>query len=118
MSARRPRTGGRSQSDEALKAPAWFWRALPKTASQHTPSPLTFQHTIQIDRYPALGWFVMEWRGRRLLVHEGQDDGFTSMLLLEPAARNAIVLMVNKRDDDSSLALWNLTLEILARLPQ
>jgi len=85
-------------------------------ARQHAPSPLTFQHTVQIDRYPALGWFVMEWRGRRLLVHEGQDDGFTSMLLLEPAARNAIVLMVNKRDDDSSLALWNLTLEILARL--
>ena len=85
---------------------------------QHTADRFTFQHTIPIDRHPAFGWFEMKWKGRHLLVHEGQDDGFTSMLLLEPATQAGLVLMANKRDDASSSELWTLTLKLLEQLPK
>ena len=87
-------------------------------ARQHTSNHFTFQHTIPVDRHPAFGWFEMDCEGRHLLVHEGQDDGFTSMLLLEPGAQNGVVLMANKRDSVSSRELWTLTLQILGQLPR
>jgi CubicO group peptidase (beta-lactamase class C family) len=45
-----------------------------------------------------LGFFVMEAEGRRFIFHDGDQGGFSSELLIDPAGRNASILAVNTTD--------------------
>ena len=42
-----------------------------------------------------LGWYTEEFRGKRLLSHEGTLDGFTASVTLVPEAKAAVVLLTN-----------------------
>lgn len=42
-----------------------------------------------------LGWYTEEFRGKRLVSHEGTLGGFTSSVTLVPEARAAVVLLTN-----------------------
>lgn len=43
----------------------------------------------------AMGWVVAPLQGRRLVLHEGGTGGFSSLVLLEPAAGLAVVLLAD-----------------------
>jgi CubicO group peptidase (beta-lactamase class C family) len=45
-----------------------------------------------------LGFFISESRGRRYIYHDGDQGGFSSELLLDPADHSASLLMVNTTD--------------------
>jgi CubicO group peptidase (beta-lactamase class C family) len=45
-----------------------------------------------------LGFFVLTIGGRRFVFHDGDQGGFSSELLLEPARRNGSILAVNTTD--------------------
>lgn len=42
-----------------------------------------------------LGWFVREWRGRRLIEHGGNIDGFAAQVALLPDEKVGFVLLMN-----------------------
>ena len=43
----------------------------------------------------ALGWFVMSYRGHKVLHHGGNIDGFAAMVTLLPAERTGVVVLTN-----------------------
>jgi CubicO group peptidase (beta-lactamase class C family) len=45
-----------------------------------------------------LGFFVGEWKGHRYVYHDGDQGGFSSEMLLEPAQHTASILVVNTTD--------------------
>jgi len=45
-----------------------------------------------------LGFFVMEASGRRFIYHDGDQGGFSSELLVDPAGKSASILAVNTTD--------------------
>jgi CubicO group peptidase (beta-lactamase class C family) len=45
-----------------------------------------------------LGFFVLEFQGRRLVYHDGDQGGFSSEMLIEPAEHMASILVVNTTD--------------------
>jgi CubicO group peptidase (beta-lactamase class C family) len=45
-----------------------------------------------------LGFFVLDLRGRRLVYHDGDQGGFSSEMLIDPAEHTASILAVNTTD--------------------
>jgi len=45
-----------------------------------------------------LGFFVVEVDGHRYIYHDGDQGGFSSELLIDPAGRSASILAVNTTD--------------------
>ncbi|MGB6192838.1 MAG: serine hydrolase, partial [Terracidiphilus sp.] len=45
-----------------------------------------------------LGFFVLQAGGHRYIYHDGDQGGFSSELLVDPAGHSACVLMVNTTD--------------------
>ena len=43
----------------------------------------------------ALGWFTAEYRGMRLLYHNGANPGFRAAIVLVPSAKAGVVLLAN-----------------------
>jgi CubicO group peptidase (beta-lactamase class C family) len=55
-------------------------------------------HTDQGDG-AAMGWFVQQWRGHRLLSHTGSNGYWYSMLAVQPEKRLAIAVAANVNPD-------------------
>jgi hypothetical protein len=49
-----------------------------------------------------LGFFVLTVSGHRYVYHDGDQGGFSSELLLDPARRCAAILVVNTTDTGTS----------------
>jgi CubicO group peptidase (beta-lactamase class C family) len=45
-----------------------------------------------------LGFFVQEFQGRRIVYHDGDQGGFSSEMLIDPAGHTASILAVNTTD--------------------
>ena len=45
-----------------------------------------------------LGFFVLESAGHRYIYHDGDQGGFSSELMVDPAGHSASVLIVNTTD--------------------
>jgi CubicO group peptidase (beta-lactamase class C family) len=45
-----------------------------------------------------LGFFVVEWKGHRYVYHDGDQGGFSSEMLIDPAGQTASILAVNTTD--------------------
>ena len=45
-----------------------------------------------------LGFFIVEPGGHRYIYHDGDQGGFSSELLIDPAGRSASILAVNTTD--------------------
>ena len=45
-----------------------------------------------------LGFFVLDFQGHRLIYHDGDQGGFSSEMLIEPAEHTASILAVNTTD--------------------
>ena len=43
----------------------------------------------------ALGWFTGEFRGKRLVFHNGVNPGFRAAIVLIPAAKAGAVILTN-----------------------
>ena len=67
--------------------------ATPYTSGPHGGQPLM-----------GLGFFVLEVEGRRYIYHDGDQGGFSSELLVDPAGGSAGVLVVNTTDTGAPAA--------------
>lgn len=45
-----------------------------------------------------LGWWVQDWRGRKLIWHGGQIDGYAAIVAMLPEARFGLVVLTNIHD--------------------
>ena len=51
-----------------------------------------------------LGWFIMDLAGRRVLNHDGEDDGYSSSLFISPDQRTVVVVLANSEANPELLA--------------
>ena len=51
------------------------------------------------DLHYALGWFTGEYRGVRLVYHNGANPGFRAAIILAPSAGDGVVLLTNGESD-------------------
>jgi CubicO group peptidase (beta-lactamase class C family) len=63
-----------------------------KAGTPHTPGPHGAQPKM------GLGFFVLESDGHRYIYHDGDQGGFSSELLVDPAGKSASILAVNTTD--------------------
>jgi CubicO group peptidase (beta-lactamase class C family) len=70
------------------------WKGvIPVTEPGKPPTPYTKDAPEM-----GLGFFVADFHGRRIVYHDGDQGGFSSEMLIEPAARTASILAVNTTD--------------------
>jgi len=70
---------------------------LPATAPGQAPTPYTAgPHGAQPKM--GLGFFIVELAGHRFIYHDGDQGGFSSEMLIDPARRCAAILAVNTTD--------------------
>ena len=70
---------------------------LPTIERGQPPTPYTAgPHGVQ--PLMGLGFFVVEAGGHRYIYHDGDQGGFSSELLIDPAGRSASILAVNTTD--------------------
>lgn len=85
--------GGRLFSEAAAKE-MWTPRTLipikpaPEAAAVSTPQFLTY----------ALGWEVRDWRGHKIVWHDGGVDGFRAVVVLIPEKDVGFALMLNSEE--------------------
>jgi CubicO group peptidase (beta-lactamase class C family) len=65
----------------------------PQMALQIQP-PAALARDIHLGAY-ALGWVVLDYRGRKLLYHDGSADGMTARVFLMPEERLGGVILAN-----------------------
>jgi len=85
---------------------------LPAIEPGEAPTPYTSgPHGVQPKM--GLGFFVIEVDGHRYIYHDGDQGGFSSEMLIDPAGKSASLLVVNTTDTgeqpavDSSHAVSN-----------
>jgi CubicO group peptidase (beta-lactamase class C family) len=81
----------RSSLEEAWKG------MLPVAEPGQTPTPYT-SGPHGAKPMMGLGFFIMEAEGRRYIYHDGDQGGFSSELLIDPAGRSVSILTVNTTD--------------------
>ncbi len=70
---------------------------LPATDPGAAPTPYTSSpHGAQPKM--GLGFFVMEAANHRYIYHDGDQGGFSSEMLIDPARKSATILAVNTTD--------------------
>jgi CubicO group peptidase (beta-lactamase class C family) len=70
---------------------------LPAVEPGHTPTPYTAgPHGAQPKM--GLGFFAVESGGHRYIYHDGDQGGFSSELLIDPAGHSASIMAVNTTD--------------------
>jgi len=65
------------------------------------------------DLHYALGWFTAEYRGLRLVYHNGANPGFRAAIVLVPSAKAGVVILTN---GDSSRFTNAATLSLVEQL--
>jgi CubicO group peptidase (beta-lactamase class C family) len=76
---------------------------LAATEPEQAPTPYTSGPHGSLPRM-GLGFFVMEDEGRRYIFHNGDQGGFSSELLVDPAGKSASILVVNTTDTGARAA--------------
>jgi CubicO group peptidase (beta-lactamase class C family) len=76
---------------------------LPATEPGQAPTPYTAgPHGAQPKM--GLGFFVVESEGHKYIYHDGDQGGFSSELLIDPAGKSASILVVNTTDTGEQVA--------------
>jgi serine-type D-Ala-D-Ala carboxypeptidase/endopeptidase len=120
----RPPAGSRAATGHGQAGqpvPAWTWAAAPSAAGvggvraplddmvryaqaqlslldslKGTPLAAQLRETQQpLAGAFAMGWVVAPVQGRSLVLHEGGTGGFSSLVLLEPATQQAVVVLAD-----------------------
>jgi CubicO group peptidase (beta-lactamase class C family) len=65
------------------------------------------------DLHSALGWFTAQYRGVRLVYHNGVNPGFRASIVLVPSAKAGVVILTN---GDSSRFITAATLGLVEQL--
>jgi CubicO group peptidase (beta-lactamase class C family) len=97
---------GNARSEEVLKRSSLeeAWRGvLPAKQEGEAPTPYTLVlHGVRPQM--GLGFFVLQVEGHRYIYHDGDQGGFSSELLVDPADGCAGVLAVNTTDTGTPAA--------------
>lgn len=92
-------------------------RAKHEVWTPHTIIPLSESAMSTIPgrnfNAAALGWFVMDYKGRRVLSHSGGMDGMISRLVLVPEERLGFVILTNSINNLSSWLMYTILDEFL-----
>lgn len=108
--------GGKLGDKRILNAAIHAETHAPVSVSVPLPiRAVTDDFTIQ-STY-ALGWFVADYRGHKLIHHGGSIDGFTSFVLLVPKSNLGIVILNNRHRSPLPFALGYRIVDILHGLP-
>jgi CubicO group peptidase (beta-lactamase class C family) len=92
--------GGRLFS-EASSAEMW----TPQTLIPIKPRPPGLEAaTPQFLSY-ALGWEVRDWRGHKIVWHDGAVDGFRAAVVLIPERNTGFAIMINSEDGVATTSL-------------
>ncbi|MCB0263080.1 MAG: serine hydrolase [Calditrichaeota bacterium] len=62
-----------------------------------------------------LGWFLQEYAGKKTILHNGEDTGFETQLILYPEEEISIVVMAN-RNSSRTARIANATIEVILDL--
>ena len=75
----------RSRS-KVLPAKGWklLWAASPEMLTAERP-----------HYRMGLGWFVLSHNGQEIVFHQGRDEGFSTMMMLNPKRRTGVAMMTN-----------------------
>jgi CubicO group peptidase (beta-lactamase class C family) len=93
---------------KVLPVQGWqmLWNASPEILQPQRP-----------DFRMGLGWFIQPHRNESIVGHAGEDDGFTTMMLMNPQRRTGVTMMTNTdslhADKDAISDLGPLSLEML-----
>ncbi|MFG6486975.1 serine hydrolase domain-containing protein [Roseateles sp. BYS78W] len=91
----------------------WHLRAL---RGEVTPLPSSYVQRLQALKAGdyALGWIAADIDGRAVLVHNGADRGFSSLLVVDTRGRSASFAFTNSEADDGAWVLSALNETLLA----
>jgi CubicO group peptidase (beta-lactamase class C family) len=73
---------------------------------QDTPAQTSAIGGLTTDTGYAMGWLTENYRGYRLVQHDGAIDGFTASLTLIPDSKDAIVLLTNALMPTKPILSW------------
>ncbi len=73
------------------------------------PAPVAAA-TPQFSSY-ALGWEVRDYRGHKLIIHDGADLGFRAVVVLIPAKRVGFSILINAEDGVPVIGLMYMLLD-------
>ena len=85
--------GGRLFSEAAANE---MW--TPRTLIPIKPAPAPAAAATPQFRSYALGWEVRDWRGRKIIWHDGGIDGFRAVVVLIPEKNTGFALMINSEE--------------------
>lgn len=105
--------GGRLYS-EAAQTEMW----KPQVLLPVTPGPVSLAATKPMFDTYALGWFVRDYRGARLVWHEGAVLGFQSIVALLPEKNVGFAMEINSEDGELMLGLMYELLDHYLGLPR
>lgn len=79
-----------------LQAPIWEEIISPQVVSDSICDPqLQLSDIITMEAY-GLGWYIVSYRGHKVVFHLGNIDGFSSSVVLIPSRGIGIVTLTNK----------------------
>jgi CubicO group peptidase (beta-lactamase class C family) len=105
--------GGRRLFSESSAAEMWTPRTLILPSEEPDPIP---ELTPSFRTY-ALGWFVEDYRGHKIVTHSGAVDGAKSATLLIPEKHVGIAVMINSEDGAARWAVFYRLLDHYLGLP-
>lgn len=108
--------GGKLDKKRVLPADILAQTHAPVSVSVPLPvRAVTEEYTVQSNY--ALGWFVADYRGLKLIHHGGSIDGFTSFVMLLPRSNVGIVILNNRHRSPLPFALGYRIVDIIHGLP-
>lgn len=99
---------------EAVAAQLWTPRV--NMPIDPAPAPIA-QTTPNFDTY-ALGWVIRDYRGHKLVMHEGMQEGAISVTVLIPEKQVGFIIMLNSEDGEPRWAIAYRLLDHYLALPR
>jgi CubicO group peptidase (beta-lactamase class C family) len=106
-------TGGTRVFSETQAREMW----TPHTLIPIDPAPTELAATTPSFKTYALGWEVRDYRGHRIVTHEGAVAGGLSATFLIPERRVGFIVMINSEDGEARRALSYRLLDHYLSLP-
>lgn len=75
---------------------AEMWKPVVPIPAEPYPEPLT-KASAQFESY-ALGWFVRDYQGHKIITHDGADLGFRAVVVLIPEKNVGFAITSNSED--------------------
>lgn len=89
----------------------------PRTLVPITGVPAAIAATKPSFQAYALGWYVRDYRGHKIVMHSGSTDGFLTAVAIIPERRVALSISINSEDGEARWAVYYRLLDHYLGLP-